>query len=48
MKIKTRAEYASSYEPHDGRVTRLIAMNSLVNFGKIKSGSATQGMVNVL
>lgn len=43
MKIKTRAEYASSYEPHDGRVTRLIAMNSLVNFGKIKSGSATQG-----
>lgn len=43
MKIKTRAEYASSYEPHDVRVTRLIAMNSLVNFGKIKSGSATQG-----
>lgn len=43
MKIKTRAEYASSYGPHDGRVTRLIAMNSLVNFGKIKSGSATQG-----
>ncbi len=43
MKIKTRAEYASSYGPYDGRVTRLIAMNSLVNFGKIKSGSATQG-----
>ncbi|QBP35699.1 thioredoxin [Phage NC-G] len=43
MKIKTRAEYTSSYEPHDVRVTRLIAMNSLVNFGKIKSGSATQG-----
>lgn len=45
MKIKTRAEYISisGYEPHDGRVTRLIAMNSLVNFGKIKSGSATQG-----
>lgn len=42
MKIKTRAEY-TNYEPHDGRVTRLIAMNSLVNFGKIKSGSATQG-----
>lgn len=45
MKIKTRAEYISisGYEPHDGRVARLIAMNSLVNFGKIKSGSATQG-----
>lgn len=43
MKIKTRKEYISSYEHQDGRVTRLIAMNSLVNFGKIKSGSATQG-----
>ena len=42
MKIKTRAEY-SRFEQREGRATRLIAMNSLVNFGKIKSGSATQG-----
>ncbi|UHS65308.1 hypothetical protein [Escherichia phage PSD2001] len=42
MNIKTRKEY-SRFEQREGRATRLIAMNSLVNFGKIKSGSATQG-----